>query len=384
MRDLASILGRNQGPELFATQAFVPLTSPLIPDFINLNRPMERLHIILRARIIIAVAALTVVFPEALPNLIQRIRLTGTHRRFGAQVPLDIIGATAFRMSNLFRNIGSQAGVLAGGIMVYGGDSSDAQANTSIFSGAIGNHDVEIHYEIPLVPIVATAAKLTTIPFLYMERDWGNTLKLQLTFADGTSLGTFGAGTTVAFQQFGGGAGTTATVEVLTNYEILGPVSESISPAVVVRAESPVTGIVTGVAAAALQLQRLENQKTTNIFLKIGTIPAGLSAGVSAFLTLVDTILEQTQVLVDNKPLRNTSTNRSAKLYAGYAFNTLLPSGYLNFPFCDSQNPLTYFRGDLLSGAAKFELRSQVLTAGVTQAVQFVQEKVLGDPQGNG
>lgn len=377
LRDVASILGRNQGPELFFQQTFTPLTSPIIPQNISLNRPMERLHIVFRGRITIAAAGFTP-FPEALHNLIQRIRLTGTHRRFGALVPIDLTGGTAARMSYLYRDNGSPAAVRVAGQDVYGGNSAETQSSTSTFTGAIGSHDVEVHWEIPLTPIVNPAAKLTAVPFLYMKDDWQDTLSLQLFFGDGSSLG--GVAANVTFTAFGSAVGS-PTVSVFTNYEILGPLSQSISPAVVVRTEQPAQGAVTAVANR-IRLQLLQKQKTTNVLVKTGTIPAGLSAGVQVFGTLVNTILDQTQILVDNKPLRNNFADFAQRLYAAYSFDVTPQNGYLPFSFIESQNPLTYFRGDLLSGGSTFEVISNVLTAGATQAVNVVQEQVLGDPAG--
>ena len=83
-RDLASILGRNQGPELFFQQTFATLQSPVIPKNLNVNRPLERIHIVWRGRVTIAGANFTAVAAEAPQTIIQRIRLVGTHQRFGS------------------------------------------------------------------------------------------------------------------------------------------------------------------------------------------------------------------------------------------------------------------------------------------------------------
>ncbi len=82
-REVHSILGRNQGPELFYQQQFAAGTQPIIPKNLNLNRPMERLHLVFRGRVTIGVANYTAVAAEAPQTIIQRIRVFGTHRRFG-------------------------------------------------------------------------------------------------------------------------------------------------------------------------------------------------------------------------------------------------------------------------------------------------------------
>ena len=64
-RDLASILGRNQGPELFFQQPFTALTAPIIPKNFNVNRPCERIHIVWRGSVVIAGANYSAVAAEA-------------------------------------------------------------------------------------------------------------------------------------------------------------------------------------------------------------------------------------------------------------------------------------------------------------------------------
>lgn len=356
IKEVASILGRNQGPELFFQQPFTQLTSPIIPKNISLNRPMERIHLVFRGRITVATAGFTP-FPEALFNLLQRLRITGTHKRFGALVPVDLTGGTIGRYMRLFQINGN--------------------FTTAGFTGAIGSFDAEIHWELPVHPIVDVSSKLSIIPYLWFKDDWQDTLQVQLFFGDGSSLG--GVAGNVTFTAFGSGAGS-PTVSIFTNYEILGPLSNAFSSATTIRSEQPVQGTVTAIVNA-IRLQQLQKQKTTNIILKMGTIPAGLSAGVQVFGTLVDTILDFTQIVVDNKPLRNNFSNMAAKEYGASAFNVAQTPGYLVFPFIEAQNPLTAFRGDLLSGGSTFEVTSNVLTAGATQAVNIIQEQVLGDPQ---
>ena len=376
VRDVASLLGRNQGPELFFQQTFSTLQSPIIPKNINLNRPMERIHIVWRGRVTIGVANYTAVAAEAPATIIQRIVLRGTHTRFGSLTPIDMTGATAFSWVRMFRQRSNS--LLINGVRQPEPNVPYQQVGATF--GNVGTYDLEIHYSIPLVPVLGTNSKISTVPFLYMNQDWNDTLQLQLFFGDQTSFGTPNAGTTVAFSAFGSGAGS-PLVSIFTNYEILGPLAPTISPAVVLRSSQTVTAPV----AAASNNQRLvllQKQKTTNIMVKSGTLLANSSAGVSVFGALSDVLLEQTQIIVDNKPVRNNFNNFAEKEYAGFAFNTVLPQGYLNFTFVESMQPLTYYRGDLLAGGSTFELDTNVLTTNAANAVEIIQEQVIGDPQG--
>lgn len=373
-RDLASILGRNQGPELFFQQAFTALTAPVIPKNLNVNRPLERLHLVWRGRVVIAGGNYTAVAAEAPQTIISRIRLVGTHQRFGSLTPIDISGATAFAMTRLTRYRGCS--LYINGVRQNELNVPLAQAGTTF--GNNGTYDLEIHYDIPMGPIVSEASKLSTVPFLFMNADWGDTLQLQVFFGDQTSFGTLAGGTTVTFYAYGTNAGS-PLLSIFTNYEILGPLASSISPAVVIRGEQTQLAPLAA-NGNAIRIQLLQKQKTTNIFFKTGTLLTGTSGGVSVFASLSDQILEFTQPVVDNKPIRNNFNNFALKEYEGYAFNTVLPGGYNNFTFLDAQNPLTYYRADLLAGGSTFELDSNVIGGGANVAAGVLQEQVIGDP----
>lgn len=373
-RDLASILGRNQGPELFFQQTFATLQSPVIPKNLNVNRPLERIHIVWRGRVTIAGGNFTAVAAEAPQTILQRIRLVGTHQRFGSLTPIDITGATAFAMTRLTRFRGCS--LYINGVRQPELNVPFAQAGATF--GNNGTYDIEIHYVIPMGPIVSEASKLSVIPFMFMNADWGDTLQLQLFFGDQTSFGTPAGGTTTTFTAFGSASGS-PLVSIFTNYEILGPLAGSISPAVVIRGEQTQTAPLAS-NGNAIRLQLLQKQKTTNIFLKTGTLLTGSSGGVSVFGSLSDNVLEFTQPVVDNKPIRNNFNNFALKEYEGYAFNTILPGGYNNFTFLDAQNPLAYYRGDLLAGGSTFELDSNVIGGGANVSASILQEQVIGDP----
>jgi hypothetical protein len=373
-RDLASILGRNQGPEQFFQQAFAIDTSPIIPKNLNVNRPMERIHIVWRGRVTIVGANYDAVAAEAPQTIIQRIRLTGTHQTYGALVPIDISGATAFALGRLTRISGASLyinGVKQPQLTV------PLAENPATFGNA-GTYDLEIHYEIPMGPILAIANKVSVVPFLFQNADWGDTLQLQLFFGDQTSFGTPDTNTTVTFSAYGSGTGS-PLVTIFQNFEILGPLASSVASAVVLRSEQSQTAPVAA-NGNNVRIQLLQKQKTTNIFIKTGTILAGTNSGISVFGSLSDQVLEMTQPVVDNKPIRNNFNNFAAKEYAGWAFETVLPQGYLNFTFVDAQNPLTYYRGDLLAGGSTFELDSNVINGGAGVTANVLQEQVIGNP----
>lgn len=375
-RDIASILGRNQGPELFFQQSFSTLTSPLIPKPVNVNRPLERFHFVWRGRVVIGTANYTAVAAEAPQTIIQRFRLIGTHKRFGSLVPMDITGATAFVLMRMFREGRGNSEYIN---TTRQPEPSVPFAQVGATFGNTGTYDLEIHYSIPVGPILPSSSRIAVVPFLYQQSDWADTLQLQLFFGDQTSFGTPGGTTTVTFSAFGSGTGS-PLVTIFTNYDILGPLATSIASAVVIRSEQLNTTLTS--VANNQRVQILQKQKTTNIIVKSGVLLTGTSAGVQVYASLSDTILDFTQPIVDNKPVRNNFANFGQKEYGGLAFSTVLPQGYLNFTFVDSLNPLTYYRGDLLAGGSTFELDTNVVSANANNGVAILQEQVYGDPVG--
>ena len=375
-RALASLMGRFQGPELFFQQAFATLASPIIARNINLTRPVESLKIVWRGRVVIGTANFTAVASEAPQTIIQRIRITGTHRIFNQLVPIDISGATAFAWCRFFQVRGST-------LLINGARQAELGVPNQQVGATFGNtgtYDVEIHYDVPLTPMFPLSSRISLIPFLYYPQDWADTLQVQLFFGDATSFGTPGTATTT-FTAFGSGAGS-PLVTLAINYAILGPLANSVQSAVCIRNEATIVGGPVAAVANAQRLTLLQKQKTTNVFVKSGTVLTGSSAGVQVYGALLDTMLDRTIINLDNKPVRNNPANFLAKEYFGRQFNSILPGGYLGFTFVDSMNPLTYYRGDQVPGGSTFELDSDCLTATANQAVSLTQEQVFGDPGG--
>lgn len=116
---------------------------------------------------------------------------------------------------------------------------------------------------------------------------------------------------------------------------------------------------------------------------KVGTQATGTSGGVTVYATLESQTapqLQQTQLIVDNKPVRNNFLNTAYKEYQAYAFDARWPQGYLDFSFIDSMNPLTAYPADQLAGGSVFELDSQVATAPANAFGEVIQEQYLGVP----
>lgn len=377
---ISTLLGRNQGPEFFFQQAWVPLQTVQIPKNVNLNRPLERLTIRLDVRITITGADMTAVFPEALQSLIQQVQLQGQHAVYGALVPLQLTGADIFAWPSMFKTRGCS--IIINGVRVNPLGVPNGLPLATF--GNIGTYDCQIFWDIPLTPVLPVAAKLNAVPFLYMQQDWADTLNLQLIMGDATSLGTQGGGGAAAFTALNSTSGSPQFF-VYTNYEILGALADKLTTAVTIRAIQQVPqGNITAASANALKLAQLQKYRTLNVVLKSGILALNTSAGVQVYSSLSDYIFEQTQIRVDNKAIRNNLSNPTFKEFMAFAFDAISqPQGYLPFSFIDSMNPRTAFPGDKVSGGSTYEVDSQVISANANNYAEVIQEYFQGTPSGS-
>jgi hypothetical protein len=211
------------------------------------------------------------------------------------------------------------------------------------------------------------------VNFLYLPQDWADSLQLQLTMGDRTSIGVPQASTTTTWTAFGSASGS-PSLSIHLNYSILGAFGAGLKSGVVIRTEQPFTSFTSLVNQTRLSL--LQKQITSNLVVKSGIAQVANTSPV--FTSLSDVQLGRTQIMVDNKPIRNNQDNGVAKAWGARNFATVWPQGYLAFSFIDSQNPLTSYRGDGLQGGSTFEVDTDILTANASNLQTIVQEMVYG------
>lgn len=372
---LVSQIGRFQSPELWWTQT-QSLAAPItvaVPRQMPLNRPAESILIKLTGRITVANANMTAVAPEAIQNLIQLINLNGSHRKYGNLTPVRMTGATMFQWLADFQATGND--LLINGVRA----ATPGRPLTSPFLGMVGTYDFVCTWNIPLGPImgIGQSTKRDLSAFLFQANDWGDSLTLQLTFGDASALGTPTTAGDVTFSAFGSAAGS-PTFTVAVNYSIMGDFAAQFETGVIVRQEQTFTSFVA--AATRQRISQLQKQITPNVLVKSGTSLAGTSAQVTTYATLSDVQLENTQIMVDNKPLKWNQDNLLLKSYVDRMFNNVVPEGYLLIPFVEAQNPLLAYRGDGLAGGSLFELQSDILTTNAANLVSLTQEMAYGGP----
>lgn len=350
------------------------------PSPVNLTRPVQSLTIQIAMRVTVAVAPYTAVAPEAPQNFLQLIQLQGNHKDYGGITPTRMTGATMMTLGQI-----SQPNCGGGETLISVGGGALTRFNgfgrpfVSPFTGAVGTHDMLVMFHVPFGPsLMPSPVKYRqSTNFLLQPLDWGNTLQLQLQLGDASALGD-PTGATVTFQGFGGAGN--PLVSVFANYALLGEFQNKMQRSgVVIRNEQQLPNQVA--AANAVLLQQLSHQITSLMLLKTGNIQAaGLTAGVDTLAALSDVQLEATQIVVDNKPLRNNTNNMMEKSYHQRMFDTVVPEGYFPLTFVDGGTSLLAYRGDKLPGGSQFNLQTNVLTAAATQRQRMVQEYILGGP----
>lgn len=412
IRHAAQYLGRDQGTELFFQGNWAvnagQLNVQLVPKALNINRPLKKLVIRVQATDTLTTAAYTTINAETPQNILQNVRITGTHAKFGALVPVNMSGATLWMRgqwrkdsgSHLYANLGAggipgvrtrqvyvdQAATGAYGTLAAPGTGITGATGQGIRSpllsplgvalSTLGDSPIilDIFYELDFAPMFGPWSRMAKHPFSLRPEDWGDSLQIQLTFGDMNAFGTIAASADSTF--------TNATYQIYAVYDILGKdYVDKVSPAVLLLNEQnvPIPGAQTNVET---RLAILQKQKTTAVVLKSGVLGAYALVGPnSVFRIMDDTIFDQTQIIADTKPVHNNLSNLSYKDNFEEQNDITLPQGYFITDFCASQNPLTYYRGDRLAGAATFEIDS-IVTANppANYAATLLQEIVIGEP----
>jgi hypothetical protein len=348
------------------------------------TRPLDAVipikHILLRlsGRVVIGTADYTTGALEIPQSLIQRVRLSGRHREFGLQTLWDISGASLFA-------IWPRMWQFAGGFSFSGTTTNAFDALPTIpftaqMSTAQGTTDFDIFYFLPTSPMIGGGPYESRwcAPYYLRDEDWGRTLRLEIDMPDNSGLGDPAATTTTTWTAYGSASGS-PSLDIYTVHSLMGPFARIPGRGLVIRTEQEASPVRESVSTN-VSLYELRPQITTNVIVKTGgIITSGITSGVEVFSSLDDRHLDRTQIVLNNKRLRDTNNNRVAKMAQMVEWNTIHPEGYMVFSFIDAKQPLTALRADKASGL--FEIRTDVTSAIASGDRQHViQEIVTGGP----
>lgn len=303
---------------------------------------------------------------EGPQNFIQRVRVVGTHKRFGTREIVNLRGASLYELEKKY-SIG-EAGPLV--------TDTTAWPATGVAPAINTTYGTQIQIVVPFVP--RGIPKLQQMLFLVRNDEWA-TFDVYVTFGDATAIAKFAAGQVVTFTDFGAASGL-PRVRVSVIRTILGEARALIQPAILRRQFLPLTTILTQANLTDSPLQDLDvGFKFISALLKVGTIDTTTTGGVLSYASLSDGIITRAKIKLDNVVQKDTISPPQSRDYQMMEFGSTNDTGYQSMEFCEGKDLNTVFRGDMLNRSNKFQLAGDV-TAASNQQGEIVEEMLEGEP----
>lgn len=338
---------------------------------IPLDKPLWGMLLEVRYRVV-TTGAVGNVAAEGAVNFIQRVRVVGTHKRFGTREIVNLRGATLYELEKKY-SFGMAAPL-----------TSNLPAAGAGF--AASTYDINFILPVPFVP--RGIPKLQQMMFLVRNDEWA-TFDVYVTFGDITAIGV-SPQTTGVFSDFGGGGVPRVRVTVVRT--ILGEARGLIQPAVFRRQFLPLTTVLTAANLSDAPIQDLDvGFKVAAYLVKTGTATTTSTGGVLSFSSLSDGIITRPKIKLDNVSIKDALSPLTARGYAWleFAFGGsagIAPgaasgadTGYIPLDFCEGHDINTAFRGDMLNRSNKLQLAGDVVVA-ANQQGEIVEEMLEGEP----
>lgn len=333
---------------------------------IPLDKPLFGALLEVRYRMAVGATITGIMQAEGPQNFIQRIRIVGTHKRFGTRELVNLRGSTLYELEKKYT---------FGNFMPLVTDTTAFPA-TGVATVATTTYGANFNLYVPFVP--RGLPKLQQMLFLVRNDEWA-TFDLYVTFGDATSIAKFAAGQVVTFTDFGSGAGT-PRVRVSVIRSILGEARGLIQPAIMRRQFLPLTTVLTSASATDIALQDLDvGFKVLSYLVKTGTLDTTTTGGVTSYATLADSIVTRCKIKLDNVTIKDAISPLQARSYSASEFGAPLDTGYFPLEFLEGHDINTCFRGDMLNRSNKLQLAGDV-TSAANQNGEVVEELIEGEP----
>jgi hypothetical protein len=342
---------------------------------VPLDKPLWGALFEVRYRFAVGTTITGVVQAEGALNLIQRIRVVGTHKRFGTREIVNLRGATLYALEKKY-SFGMAAPLVSN--LPAAGAATVASTN----------YDINFVIACPFVP--RGIPKLQQMMFLVRNDEWA-TFDVFVTFGDATAVAKFGAGQVVTFFDFGSASGT-PRVRFSVIRTILGEARGLIQPALLRRQFLPLSTILTSASLTDSPIQDLDvGFKVIAYMVKTGVQDTTTTGGVNSYASLSDGIITRPKVKLDNVVIKDNISPLTARAYAllefgygGSAGNANgaasgADTGYATLEFAEGHDLNTAFRGDMLNRSNKLQLAGDVTSAAAQQG-EIVEEMLEGEP----
>ena len=342
---------------------------------IPLDKPLWGALFEVRYRFATGATITGVMQAEGAINLIQRIRVVGTHKRFGTREIVNLRGATLYALEKKYSF--GMAAPLVSNLPAPG-----------VVTVVTTNYDVNFVIPCPFVP--RGIPKLQQMMFLVRNDEWA-TFDVYVTFGDATSIAKFGAGQVVTFTDFGSASGT-PRVRFSVIRTILGEARGLIQPAIMRRQFLPLSTILTSATLTDSPIQDLDvGFKVAAYLIKTGVQDTTTTGGVNSYASLSDAIITRPKIKLDNVTIKDAISPLTDRAYAllefGYGGTAGAvigaasggDAGYSTMEFCEGHDLNTVFRGDMLNRSNKLQFAGDV-TAAANQQGEIVEEMLEGEP----
>lgn len=346
---------------------------------IPLDKPLWGCLLEARYRLatVVGTGAEPVVNAEGSLNLIQRIRVVGTHKRFGTREIVNMRGATLYELEQKY-SFGMASPLI----------SNLPAAGAALVTAT--NYDVNFVISVPFVP--RGIPKLQQMMFLVRNDEWA-TFDIYVTFGDLTAVAAaaIGGTGTATFTDFASASGA-PRVRVSVIRSILGEARGLIQPALFRRQFLPLTSVLTSASLSDAPIQDLDvGFKIAAYLVKTGVTTTTSTGGILSFASLSDAIITRPKIKLDNVVIKDPISPLTARAYAlmefGYGGSAGgangaaagADTGYVPIDFCEGHDLNTAFRGDMLNRSNKLQLAGDV-TATANAQGEIVEEMLEGEP----
>jgi hypothetical protein len=357
-----------------ATGVIAPQEIGLV-NRIPLDKPLWGSLLEIRFRAATGTTAPGVVQAEGALNFIQRVRVVGTHKRFGTREIVNLRGATLYALEKKY-SFGMGPPVV----------SNLPAAGAAAATGT--NYDVNFVIPCPFVP--RGIPKLQQMMFLVRNDEWA-TFDVYVTFGDATAIFKLAAGQLVTFSDFGSASGT-PRVRFTVIRTILGEARGLVQPALMRRQFLPMSTILTSAALTDAPIQDLDvGFKVIAYLIKTGLQETTTTGGVNSYASLSDAIITRPKIKLDNVVIKDNISPLTARAYSllefGYGGTAGVlngaaagnDTGYTPLEFIEGHDLNTAFRGDMLNRSNKLQLAGDVANA-ANQQGEIVEEMLEGEP----
>jgi hypothetical protein len=379
LRNRPEYVADISNPITYATTGLAAPQEAGLVNRIPLDKPLWGMLVECRYRLatVVGTGAEPNVNAEGALNFIQRIRVVGTHKRFGTREIVNMRGATLYELEQKY-SFGMASPLI----------SNLPAAGSPLVTAT--NYDVNFVIPVPFVP--RGVPKLQQMMFLVRNDEWA-TFDVYVTFGDLTAIAAaaIGGTGTATFSDFGS-AGGTSRVRITVIRSILGEARGLIQPAVFRRQFLPLTTVLTSATFTDAVIQDLDvGFKVCAYLIKTGTATTAATGGILSFASLSDGIITRPKLKLDNVVIKDALDPLTARAYAllefGYGGSAGLANGsaagsdagYQPLDFCEGHDLNTAFRGDMLNRSNKLQLAGDV-TAAANQQGEVVEEMLEGEP----